>query len=145
MNHRVLISTGDKDMAQLVNEHVTLINTMSNLRMGVDGVQEKFGVAPNQIIDYLALMGDKVDNIPGVPGVGPKTAVKWLQQFDTMQGVIDHAEEVKGKIGEKLRAAINDLPMSYELATIKCDVALDFAVNELQIGAKDNEVACRAI
>lgn len=143
MNHRVLISTGDKDMAQLVNEHVTLINTMSNLRMGVEGVQEKFGVTPNQIIDYLALMGDKVDNIPGVPGAGPKTAVKWLQQFGTMQGVIDHAEEVKGKVGEKLRAALNDLPMSYELATIKCDVALDFAANELQIGTKDNEVLAK--
>ncbi len=138
--HHVLISTGDKDMAQLVNENVTLINTMNDVRMGVDDVQEKFGVTPNQIIDYLALMGDKVDNIPGVPSVGPKTAVKWLQQFETMQGVINHADEVKGKVGEKLRAAVDQLPMSYELATIKCDVELDVAIDELQLTAQDNDV-----
>lgn len=137
--YNVLISTGDKDMAQLVTDKVMLINTMNNVRMGVDGVSEKFGVTPEQIIDYLALIGDKVDNIPGVPGVGPKTAVKWLQQFKTMQGVIDHADEVKGKIGEKLRAAIDQLPMSYQLATIKCDVELGVAIDDLQIGAKDTQ------
>ncbi|MDW3095812.1 MAG: DNA polymerase I [Gammaproteobacteria bacterium] len=137
-NFRVLISTGDKDMAQLVDERVSLINTMNDVRMDEKGVEEKFGVMPAQIIDYLALMGDKADNIPGVPGVGPKTAVKWLQQFETMQGVIDHADEVKGKIGEKLRAAVDQLPLSYGLATIKNDVALDFAVNKLQIGPRDN-------
>ena len=136
--HRVLISTGDKDMAQLVNKQVTLINTMNDVRMDINGVLEKFGVTPEQIIDYLALMGDKVDNIPGVPGVGPKTAVKWLQQFETMQGVIDNADEVKGKIGDKLRAATDALPMSYELATIKCDVDLDFAIEDLQIESRDN-------
>ena len=135
---RVLISTGDKDMAQLVDERISLINTMNEVRMDEKGVEEKFGVRPDQIIDYLALMGDKVDNIPGVPGVGPKTAVKWLQQFETMQGVIDHAEEVKGKIGEKLRAAVDKLPLSYDLATIKNDVPLDFALNDLQIGSRDN-------
>ncbi len=137
-NFRVLISTGDKDMAQLVDERISLINTMNNVRMGETGVEEKFGVTPEQIIDYLALMGDKVDNIPGVPSVGPKTAVKWLQQFETMQGVIDHADEVKGKVGEKLRAAVDQLPLSYELATIKNDVALDLAVNDLKITARDN-------
>ena len=137
-NYRVLISTGDKDMAQLVNQHVSLINTMNDARMDETGVNEKFGVTPEQIIDYLALMGDKVDNIPGVPGVGPKTAVKWLQQYDTMQGVIDHAQEVKGKIGEKLRAAIDQLPLSYDLATIKNDVELDFEIEDLQITARDN-------
>ena len=137
-NYRVLISTGDKDMAQLVNEQVSLINTMNDARMNEAGVEEKFGVTPEQIIDYLALMGDKVDNIPGVPGVGPKTAVKWLQQYETMQGVIDHAQEVKGKIGDKLRAALDQLPLSYELATIKNDVALDFPIENLQISAKDN-------
>lgn len=137
-NFRVLISTGDKDMAQLVDKQISLINTMNDLRMDASVVEEKFGVTPDQIIDYLALMGDKVDNIPGVPGVGPKTAVKWLQQFDTMQGVIEHADEIKGKIGEKLRAALDQLPMSYELATIKNDVALDFAINDLQIGSRDN-------
>ena len=137
-NYRVLISTGDKDMAQLVDERISLINTMNDVRMDEAGVVEKFGVTPEQIIDYLALMGDKVDNIPGVPGVGPKTAVKWLLQFETMQGVIDHADEVKGKIGEKLRAAVDQLPLSYELATIKNDVALDIAINDLQIAARDN-------
>ena len=138
--HRVLISTGDKDMAQLVNEQVTLINTMNEVRMDIDGVVEKFGVSADQIIDYLALMGDKVDNIPGVPGVGPKTAVKWLQQYNTMQGVIDNADEVKGKIGEKLRAAIGQLPLSYELATIKCDVGLDFVIDDLQLESKNHPV-----
>ncbi|MFK7794986.1 MAG: DNA polymerase I [Gammaproteobacteria bacterium] len=137
-NYRVLISTGDKDMAQLVDERISLINTMNDVRMDEAGVEEKFGVTPGQIIDYLALMGDKVDNIPGVPGVGPKTAVKWLQQFETMQGVIDHADEVKGKIGEKLRAAVDQLPLSYELATIKNDVVLDVVVNELKILEKDS-------
>jgi len=139
-NHRVLISTGDKDMAQLVNERVTLINTMNDARMDIQGVNEKFGVGPEQIIDYLALTGDKVDNIPGVPGVGPKTAVKWLQQYATMQGVIENAEQVKGKIGEKLRAATDQLPLSYELATIKCDVDLDFSVNELKLSEKNNAI-----
>ncbi|MFK8028426.1 MAG: DNA polymerase I [Gammaproteobacteria bacterium] len=136
--YRVLISTGDKDMAQLVDERISLINTMNDVRMDELVVEEKFGVLPNQIIDYLALMGDKVDNIPGVPGVGPKTAVKWLQQFETMQGVIEHADEIKGKIGEKLRAALDQLPMSYQLATIKNDVTLEFAINDLQIGSRDN-------
>ena len=133
----VLISTGDKDMAQLVTDKVTLINTMNDLRMDVDGVNEKFGISPDQIIDYLALVGDKVDNIPGVPGVGPKTAVKWLQQFGNMLGVIENADEVKGKIGEKLRAALDQLPLSYELATIKCDVELTVAIDDLQLGTKD--------
>lgn len=136
-NHRVLISTGDKDMAQLVNADVELINTMSNLRMGVTGVEEKFGVGPHQIIDYLALMGDKSDNIPGVPGVGPKTATKWLQAYQSMQGVIDHADEIKGKIGEKFRAAVDQLPLSYELATIKCDVPLTHSLEELTLVEQD--------
>ena len=143
-NYRVLISTGDKDMAQLVNQHVTLINTMNDVRMDMNGVVEKFGVTAEQIIDYLALMGDKVDNIPGVPGVGPKTAVKWLQQYGTMQSVIDNAEDVKGKIGEKLRAAISKLPLSYELATIKCDVELDFVIDDLQL-TKSNQAELKRI
>jgi DNA polymerase-1 len=141
--HNVLISTGDKDMAQLVTDKVMLINTMNDVRMGVSEVYEKFGVSPDQIIDYLALIGDKVDNIPGVPGVGPKTAVKWLQQFETMQGVIDHADEVKGKIGEKLRAAVDQLPLSYELATIKCDVKLDIVIDDLQLGTRDIQVLAK--
>lgn len=121
----VLISTGDKDMAQLVNGHVTLINTMTDSISDPVTVVEKFGVGPELIIDYLALMGDKVDNIPGVDGCGPKTAVKWLQKYGSLQGVLDHAGEIKGKIGEKLAAAVAHLPLSYELATIKCDVEVE--------------------
>jgi DNA polymerase-1 len=128
-----VISTGDKDMAQLVNEHVTLINTMSNTTTDVQAVHDKYGIAPNRIIDYLALMGDKVDNIPGVPSVGPKTATKLLQQYDSLDGVIAHADEVKGKMGEKLREAAPDLPLSYQLATIKLDVELNDSPTSLQM------------
>ena len=136
-NYRVLISTGDKDMAQLVDDHISLINTMNDARMDRAGVQDKFGVTPEQIIDYLALMGDKSDNIPGVPSVGPKTASKWLQQYETLQNVIDHAEDIKGKVGEKLRAAIDQLPLSCDLATIKCDLDLDFGVDDLTVAQAD--------
>ena len=142
-DYKVLISTGDKDMAQLVDDDISLINTMNESRMNAQGVQEKFGVEPCQIIDYLALMGDKSDNIPGVPGVGPKTAVKWLNQYQTMQGVIEHAAEVKGKIGDKLRAAIDDLPMSYELATIKEDCALDVQLEDLFVAENDKKTLQR--
>ena len=96
---KTLISTGDKDLAQLVNDHVTLINTMTNEMLDADGVVKKFGVKPIRIIDYLALMGDKSDNIPGVPGVGPKTAVKWLQEYDSMEGIIENADKISGKVG----------------------------------------------
>lgn len=120
----VIISTGDKDMAQLVTEHVTLVNTMTDSVMNIEGVKEKFGVRPDQIIDYLALIGDTVDNIPGVPKCGPKTAVKWLTEYDSLQGVIDNADAIKGKVGENLRASLSFLPLSYELATIKTDLVL---------------------
>ena len=120
-----LISTGDKDMAQLVNQHVSLINTMTDLYSDVAGVKERFGVTPEQIIDYLALMGDKADNIPGIPKVGPKTAVKWLEQYETIEGIIEHADEIKGKVGESLRENLEQLPLSRELTTIKLDVELD--------------------
>ena len=133
-----VISTGDKDMAQLVNEHVTLINTMSNTVTDIQAVQDKYGIAPNRIIDYLALMGDKVDNIPGVPSVGPKTATKLLQQYDSLNGVIAHADEVKGKMGEKLRDAAADLPLSYQLATIKLDVELNDTPTSLLLKPQDN-------
>ncbi len=129
----VLISTGDKDMAQLVSPHVTLINTMSNTFMDEAGVLEKFGVRSDQIIDYLALVGDTADNIPGVPKCGPKTAVKWLSQYQSLQGVIDQAGDIGGKVGEYLRESIEFLPMSYELATIKTDVELTQSVDELRI------------
>ena len=132
-----LISTGDKDLAQLVNDKVTLINTMTNELLDSEAVVAKFGVAPDRIIDYLALMGDKVDNIPGVPSVGPKTAVKWLQEYGSMEDIIENADAVGGKVGEKLRDNIDQLRLSYELATIKMDVALDVKIPEL-VAAEEN-------
>ncbi|WP_050896668.1 DNA polymerase I [Neisseria meningitidis] len=120
----VVVSTGDKDMAQLVNERVTLVNTMSGETLDIEGVKAKFGVRPDQIRDYLALMGDKVDNVPGVEKCGPKTAVKWLEAYGSLQGVIEHASEIKGKVGENLQAALPQLPLSYDLVTIKTDVDL---------------------
>ena len=135
----VVISTGDKDMAQLVNEHVSLINTMTDAFMDIDGVVEKFGVRPDQIIDYLSLMGDKVDNIPGVEKCGPKTAVKWLTAYETLQGVMDNADAVKGKIGENLRAALDFLPLSYDLATIKLDVELEQNLTEIETQPVDKD------
>ncbi len=134
-----IISTGDKDMAQLVTPHVSLINTMTNTAMDVDGVVEKFGVRADQIIDYLALMGDKVDNIPGVDKCGPKTAVKWLTEYKTLNGVIENADKIKGKIGENLRSAIERLPLSYDLATIKLDVELAQSVDQILPTARNTE------
>jgi len=134
-----VISTGDKDMAQLVTPHVRLINTMTDVEMDVAGVSEKFGVRPDQIIDYLALMGDKVDNIPGVVKCGPKTAVKWLAEHGTLDEVIANADKVKGKIGENLRDALEQLPLSYQLATIKCDVELEKTAGQLAAGDPDIE------
>lgn len=131
---KVIISTGDKDMAQLVNDQVTLVNTMKNEKLDIAGVQEKFGVAPNQIIDYLSLIGDKVDNVPGVDKCGPKTAVKWLQEYGTLQNIIKNADLIKGKVGENLRIAVPNLPLSYELITIKTDVDLQ---QELPNGLND--------
>ena len=114
---RTVISTGDKDMAQLVSEHVTLVNTMNDTATDAAAVNERYGVPPERIADYLALMGDSVDNIPGVPKVGPKTAAKWLQQYGTLDEVIARAGEIKGKVGENLRATVEDLPRSLELTT----------------------------
>jgi len=128
-----LISTGDKDLAQLVNPHVTLINTMNNVVMDEAGVVEKFDVPPSAIIDYLALMGDTSDNIPGVPKVGPKTAAKWLKQYGTLDNLIEHADEIKGKVGESLREHLDQLPLSRELTTIKCDVDLENKIDELSM------------
>ena len=134
-----LISTGDKDLAQLVNPHVTLVNTMTGALMDEAGVMEKFGVEPDNIIDYLALIGDTADNIPGVSKVGPKTAVKWLNLYGDMDGVISHAAEIKGKVGENLRDALEQLPLSYELATIKLDVPLDQTPEQLVLEDPDDE------
>ena len=111
-NQRVLVSTGDKDMAQLVCDKITLVNTMTNKLLTPEGVEEKFGVKPGQIIDYLTLVGDSSDNIPGVPKCGPKTAAKWLQEYDTLDNLIEHAQDIKGKIGENLRDSLEQLPLS---------------------------------
>jgi DNA polymerase-1 len=120
-----VISTGDKDMAQLVDEHVTLVNTMSNTTLDVAGVEDKFGVTPAQIIDFLALTGDTSDNIPGVPKCGPKTAAKWLTEHGTLDELMAHADAVKGKVGESLRASLEQLPLARELTTIRQDVELE--------------------
>ncbi|HAT1775621.1 DNA polymerase I [Legionella pneumophila] len=135
----VVISTGDKDMAQLVNEHVSLINTMSNYSMDIDGVKAKFGVTPEQIIDYLTLIGDSVDNIPGVEKCGPKTAVKWLTEYQTLDNLLAHANEIGGKIGEYLRASIPHLPLSKKLVTIKTDLDLPLNLNQLMPKPADSE------
>jgi len=129
---QVVISTGDKDMAQLVNDQVSLVNTMTNKVMDIQGVQDKFGVLPEQIIDYLALMGDTVDNIPGVPKVGPKTAAKWLNEFQTLEQVMASAESIKGKVGENLRASLDQLLLSKTLTTIKCDLPLSYVMDDLK-------------
>ena len=129
--HDTLISTGDKDMAQLVDRHITLVNTMTNKTMDRDGVKEKFDVYPEQIIDYLALVGDSSDNIPGVPKVGPKTAAKWLNQYDTLDNIIAHADEIAGKVGESLRENLVQLELSRKLATIDCDVDLELEPEQL--------------
>jgi len=134
-----VISTGDKDMAQLVNPHVRLINTMTSVEMDEAGVEEKFAVRPDQIIDYLALMGDKVDNIPGVDKCGPKTAAKWLAEHGTLEQVMANADNVKGKVGEHLRNALSHLPLSYELATIKLDVDLPEKVQDIKPTVVDFE------
>ena len=128
----VVISTGDKDMAQLVTDRITLENTMTNTRLDSQGVIDKFGVKPEQIIDYLALMGDSSDNIPGVPKVGPKTAAKWLEQYQTLENLVANADKITGKIGENLRASLAMLPLSKQLTTIKCDLNLPYDMDDLK-------------
>jgi len=121
-SHPVLISTGDKDMAQLVTPHITLLDTMKNQVLDIPGVKEKFGVTPEQIIDYLTLMGDSSDNIPGVPGVGPKTAVKFLEQYQDLNNIIKNAEKISGKVGENLRACLNQFDLVKKLVTINLNI-----------------------
>jgi DNA polymerase-1 len=134
-----VISTGDKDMAQLVNPHVTLVNTMTDTTMDRDGVIEKFGVPPELIIDYLTLIGDTVDNVPGVPKVGPKTAVKWLQEYGSLDAIMANADKIGGKVGEYLRESLAYLPLSKQLVTIKCDVPLDVSPDKLHPSAVDTQ------
>ncbi|MGH8684289.1 MAG: DNA polymerase I, partial [Nitrosospira sp.] len=136
-NMRCIISTGDKDIAQLVNPQVTLVNTMSNETLDEAAVLAKFGVTPARMLDYLALVGDAVDNIPGVEKVGPKTAVKWLAQYGTLDNLITHANEIGGVVGENLRTALDWLSRSRELLTIKCDVALPVGLHDLGLQPQD--------
>ncbi|RAP58222.1 DNA polymerase I [Oleiagrimonas sp. MCCC 1A03011] len=135
----VVISTGDKDFAQLVDQHVTLVNTMTNTRTDEAGVKEKFGVAPERIVDFLALTGDKVDNVPGVDKCGPKTAAKWLDKYGSLENLMQQADDVGGKIGENLRAALDHLPLSRDLVTIKTDVELDVGPTDLALRDADVE------
>ena len=135
----VTISTGDKDFAQLVRPGITLTNTMTGSVLDDAGVMEKFGVRPDQVIDLLSLMGDSVDNIPGVDKCGPKTAAKWLAEYGTMDSVMANAEKIGGKIGENLRAALGRLPLNQRLVTIKTDVPLDLAPTDLKLRGRDVE------
>ena len=134
----VLISTGDKDMAQLVDGSITLINTMNNAVLDRDGVKAKFDVYPEQIVDYLALVGDSSDNIPGIDKVGPKTAARLLQQYGGLDELIAHVAEVPGKVGENLRTGLATLELSRRLATIRADLALPLSVEELAPGPPDS-------
>jgi len=136
---RCIVATGDKDLAQLVNEHVTLINTMNNETLDIAGVNTKFGVPPERILDYLTLTGDTVDNVPGVEKVGPKTAVKWLAQYGTLDNLMQHAGEVGGVVGENLRRALDWLPQARRLLTVKCDVTLPQPYSGLVAPAPDTE------
>ena len=131
---KTLIATGDKDMAQLVTENIHLIDTMKDLRMGPAEVKEKFGIQPDRFIDYLTLAGDTSDNIPGVEKVGPKTAIKWINEYGSLGGVIQNADQIKGKIGENLNAALDRLDLFKTLVTIKCDVEMDSNISDLTIG-----------
>ena len=137
-NMNVIISTGDKDMAQLVNRNISLINTMNNQRLDRDGVKLKFGVYPEQIIDYLTLIGDKSDNVPGIPGVGAKTASKWLNEYNSLEKIVEKSNLINGKIGEKFRANINQLPLSKKLVTIDQD--LDINLTEYKNAEPNKEL-----
>ena len=135
---QVVISTGDKDMAQLVTPHIKLVNTMTNEVLDEAGVEAKFGIPPNRIIDYLTLIGDSVDNVPGVEKVGPKTAVKWLTQHGSLDNIIHHADQITGVVGDNLRKALDWLPTARELITIRCNLDLPQAVTELVSQPADN-------
>ena len=135
-----VISTGDKDMTQLVNKHIKVVNTMSNELLDEKGVENKFGVKPELIIDYLALVGDTSDNVPGVEKVGPKTAVKWLTEYGSLDEIIKNAEKISGKVGENLRNGLSQLHISKELVTIKKDVSLEVGVKDLMVGKRNKKL-----
>jgi DNA polymerase-1 len=134
---RTVISTGDKDLTQLVDARTLWVNTMSNEKLDVDGVAQKFGVPPERIVDYLALIGDQIDNIPGVDKVGPKTACKWIVQYGSLEGVMEHAGEISGLAGENLRKVLDWLPQARELLTVKRDVPLSVSLEDLQVRSPD--------
>ena len=140
----VLIVSGDKDLAQLVDERVRMLDTMKNMVTDVAGVEQKFGVPPTLIVDYLALVGDSSDNIPGVPGVGPVTAAKWLREYGSLDKLVANAAAIPGKIGDKLRAGLEQLPLSRQLATLDCAVPLPVAFEELRPAPPD-AAALRAL
>ena len=135
----VLVCTGDKDMAQLVDDRVTMVNNLDDAVLDAPGVKAKFGVPPESIVDYLALVGDTVDNVPGVPKVGPKTASKWLAAYGTLENLVAHADEIKGKVGENLRASLDRIPLSKELVTIRRDVPLGVGPLDLELVEPDVE------
>lgn len=135
-----VISTGDKDMTQLVNKHIRVVNTMSNELLDEKGVEDKFGVKPKLIVDYLALVGDSSDNVPGVEKVGPKTAVKWLIEYGSLDEIIKNAEKISGKVGENLRNGMSQLHISKELVTIKKDVSLEVGVKDLTVGKRNKKL-----
>jgi len=138
----VLMISGDKDLAQLVDDQIKMVDTMRDVTYDREGVEKKFGVPPEMIIDYLALIGDTSDNVPGVPKVGPKTAVKWLHEYGTVDSVLEHADEISGKVGENLRASAEQLPLSQQLVTVKCDVELDQKPSDILLQETD-EAALR--
>ena len=137
---RSIIVSSDKDLTQLVNDKVEMVDTMKNTRLDVAGVKKKFGVLPQRIIEYLALIGDNSDNIPGIPKVGPKTAVKWFDEYGTLDEIVKNADKIAGKVGESLRDNIGQLELSKKLTTIKCDVELDCSPNDLALHDADDEL-----
>ncbi|SVD71416.1 uncharacterized protein METZ01_LOCUS424270, partial [marine metagenome] len=130
----------DKDLAQLVDASVRMCDSMKDVVYDAEGVEAKFGVPPERIVDFLALVGDTSDNIPGVPKVGPKTAVRWLKEFGSLDRLVAQADSVPGKVGESLRASLDQLPLSHQLATVKCDVVLEEGPADLKIGTPDDDV-----
>src|SRR3989475_198203 len=136
---RCVIYTGDKDLAQLVTDRVTLVNTMSNERLDPEGVKAKFGVPPERMLDYLTLVGDSVDNVPGVDKVGPKTAAKWIEQYGSLEGVVRHADEIGGAVGQNLRKALEWLPKAQALLAVKCDLELPVKLEKMKLGPRDEK------